>query len=450
MSPSYVHHGSKERFHFGAQVHRVKKEWGEEQWIVNKEYCGKKLILRKNRRCSLHKHKEKDEVFYLLMGSVRMEVGDDVFLMRPGDFVHIPAGVYHRFTGLLESEIMEFSTNHQEDDSYRKEKSGHADPKRYARQSALLKQCASQAILVVGDVMLDRYTEGAIERISPEAPVPIVLVSGHHCAVGGAGNSANGVCTLGGSTHLVSVVGKDANADALRILLKDSGVQVTLLQDVARRTTVKERIVSGGYQQILRIDTEDTALLSSSMERKIIAVAEKVLGTVTGVLLSDYAKGVLTQGLVGAMCSAAMRRKIPIVIDPKPCGVSSLAQLKEATAITPNVREARALLGDSTVPEAELGRALSKRVKGYVVLTRGESGIDLCYRGKGVKHYDALSPQVVDVSGAGDTVAAVITLVLAAGGSVTDAVDMGNRAASIAVQRRGVATVSPLELDSVL
>lgn len=417
---------------------------------MNKEYCGKKLILRKNRRCSLHKHKEKDEVFYLLTGSVRMEVGDDVFLMQPGDFVHIPAGIYHRFTGLEESAIVEFSTNHQEDDSYRKEESGHADPERYARQSALLKRFTTQKILVVGDVMLDRYIQGHIERISPEAPVPIVQVSRHHCAVGGAGNSANGIRKFGGSAHLVSVVGKDVHADALRMLFKDSGVRVTLLQDGARRTTVKERIVGGGYQQLLRIDTEDTSSLSLGMERKLITVVEKSIGVVTGVLISDYAKGVVTPRLITAIVRSARRHGIPVVLDPKPHGISSLAQLKDATAITPNVREARELLGDSTIPEEELGVMLSKRVKGYVVLTRGASGIDLCYRGKRVTHEEALSPQVVDVSGAGDTVAAVITLTLAAGGSITDAADMGNRAASITVQRRGVATVSPSELDSVL
>ena len=96
MSASYVHFGSKKRFHPAKSVHREKKEWGEEQWIVNKEYCGKKLVLRKNRRCSLHKHEKKDEVFYLLSGLVRMEIGGEVFTLRPGDFVHIPAGVFHR------------------------------------------------------------------------------------------------------------------------------------------------------------------------------------------------------------------------------------------------------------------------------------------------------------------------------------------------------------------
>jgi mannose-6-phosphate isomerase-like protein (cupin superfamily) len=138
MSPSYVHFGSQDRFHPGEKVYREKKEWGEEQWIVNKEYCGKKLILRKNRRCSLHKHEKKDEVFYLLSGHVRMEVGDETFVLRPGDYVHIPAGVYHRFAGLEDSEIMEFSSNHQEEDSYRKEFSGHVEEERFARQKEII------------------------------------------------------------------------------------------------------------------------------------------------------------------------------------------------------------------------------------------------------------------------------------------------------------------------
>lgn len=450
MVSSYVRFGNTQRFFLGKNIEHKKKEWGEEQWIVNKEYCGKKLMLWKNRRCSLHKHQKKDEVFYLLSGRVQMEVDDETFVLCPGDFVHIPFGVYHRFTGLEESEIMEFSTNHQEDDSYRKEYSGHADPKRYERQSALLKKCASQKILVVGDVMLDRYTSGHIERISPEAPVPIVQVSGHRHALGGAGNSAHGIRQLGGHVQLVGVVGADVDGDTLQALLKECKVRVAFLRDSQRCTTVKERIVSSDGQQILRIDAENTSLISGVLENKLIMMVEKACVSVTGVLLSDYAKGVLTPRLIAAVCSAARRRKIPVVIDPKPHGVSSLVHLKDATVTTPNVREARCLLGDIAVREEEVGGMLSRRLKGYVVLTRGGNGIDLYSKGKKLEHYDALSPEVVDVSGAGDTVAAVITLCLAAGGSIEDAVDMGNRAASVTVQRRGVATVSSAELESVL
>ena len=416
---------------------------------MNKEYCGKKLILRKNRRCSLHKHQKKDEVFYLLSGLVQMEVGTETFTLRPGDFVHIPSGMYHRFTGLLESEIMEFSTNHQEDDSYRKEYSGHADPEHYERQSALLQRFASQSILVMGDVMLDRYTQGRIERISPEAPIPVVQVTGHHHMLGGAGNSARGARALGAEVRLIGVTGADGAADTIRMLVKECSIHGTLLRDRKRRTTVKDRIVSGDGQQVLRIDTEDTVAVSGSLERRLIVAATKAIEKSTAVLVSDYAKGVVTPQLLSVVCAAARRRKIPVVIDPKPHGISSLVNLTDATVITPNVGEARHLLGDLAVPEDEVGAKLSVQVKGDVLLTRGGNGLDLYRQGKKVVHRDALSPEVVDVSGAGDTVATVLTLCLAAGGSMEDAADIANRAASVVVRKRGTATVLPAELDAV-
>jgi quercetin dioxygenase-like cupin family protein len=167
------HHidGISSRSHFVAsEVTRVPKEWGEEQWIVNKEYCGKKLILKKNRRCSMHSHKKKDEVFYLQSGKVLLEMSGKKYTLLPGDFVHVKPNAPHRFTGLQDSEIIEFSTTHDEEDSYRTEFSGHSDPKRFERQSAIIHSFKNLSVLVLGDVMVDRYISGRIDRISPEAP----------------------------------------------------------------------------------------------------------------------------------------------------------------------------------------------------------------------------------------------------------------------------------------
>ena len=158
----------------------------------------------------------------------------------------------------------------------------------------------------------------------------------------------------------------------------------------------------------------------------------------------------LTPRVVAAIYAVARRRKIPVVVDPKPLGVSSLRSLKGASVIAPNVREAHLLLGEQHLSEALLGWRLSKKISGAVFLTRGAKGVDVYRRGALLAHFDALTHEVVDVSGAGDTVALTAALVIGAGGSLEDAADIGNRAASIVVQKHGTATVTSAELEAVL
>jgi rfaE bifunctional protein kinase chain/domain len=449
MAGAFVRPGSSQQFFSAKQIHREKKLWGEEQWIVNTEYCGKKLILKKNRRCSLHLHKTKDEVFYLQSGLVKLELGNKTYTMHPGDFVHIKPKQEHRFTGLKDSEILEFSTHHKEADSFRKEYSGHADPERYARQSKLLQQFSKQKILVIGDVMLDKYTHGRVDRVSPEAPIPVVRIEKRTAVLGGAGNSAAGIKHLGGVVTLISVIGNDDAGCTVTALLKKQGIAAKLLRD-SRPTTVKERIIGSQAQQIVRVDSESTDQISAALEKKLVAAIKKGAKGASAILLSDYAKGVLTPGVMQAAYELGKRRKIPVIVDPKPHGIQSVALLRGASAITPNVREARQMLGDLRLSEEKIGTALSRISKAAVILTRGERGIDVCLRGKKIAHFDALSPDVVDVSGAGDTVAAAVTLTMAADGELTDAADIGNRAASVVVSKHGTATVNPEELDAAL
>ncbi len=449
MDGSHIHHRFTARVVRAADVHRVSKEWGEEQWIVNRDYCGKKLLLRRNRRCSLHSHRQKDEVFYIAAGKVLMEVAGEEYTLEPGDFIHIRPGDDHRFTGLEDSEIIEFSTHHREDDSYRREFSGHAEPQRYERQKKLMDRFSALNILVIGEAMLDRYVQGRIDRISPEAPVPVVRMQKEWEVLGGAGNSAANLAALGARVSLISLTGKDDAAKRLTRLLKKQRIRATLLVDPQRLTILKERVVSHDGQQIVRVDREEAVLLLSSLERQLTAAIEAAASGVDAILVSDYAKGLLSVAILKRVIALGKKRKIPVVIDPKPRAGLTAEDLSGASLLTPNGEEARKLLGNHVGKADQMGPMLSGIV-GPVLLTRGADGIDLCKKGACVVHVDSLAPDVVDVSGAGDTVAAVATLVLAAGGSLEDAADMGNRAASVVVGKQGTATVNTDELERAL
>ncbi|TSC58894.1 MAG: D-beta-D-heptose 7-phosphate kinase / D-beta-D-heptose 1-phosphate adenosyltransferase [Candidatus Peregrinibacteria bacterium Greene0416_19] len=448
--PHYVHSTSKRRYFPGGQIHRVKKAWGEEQWIVNKEYCGKKLVLKKNHRCSMHEHKKKDEVFYLQSGKVQLELDGEMFTLSPGDFIHIPAGLPHRFTGLEDSEIMEFSTMHDEEDSYRSEFSGHVEQDRYDRQSALIEKFKGLPVLVVGDVMLDTYLVGSIDRVSPEAPIPVVRYRSEHSVPGGAANAAMNAAKLGAKVSLVGVCGDDAPAKELEKLLAAGGVKPVLIQDRKRRTTLKNRILAESGQQVVRLDYEEDESVPPTLGKKLLAQVEKLLPKCKALLLSDYAKGVFTPEVLAACIKLAAKAKVSVVLDPKPLDSSYLEAARGATVVTPNRREAQILASSASKSPEDLGHMLAKKIRGSVLLTLGAHGMLLIARDGSTQSFPALTREVSDVSGAGDTVTAVLTLVLAAGGSLADGADLSNRAASVVVTKQGTATLTPEEFLRVL
>ncbi len=450
MARSHVTHDSKKRRFRAQEITRVPKEWGEEHWIVNKEYCGKKLILKKNRRCSMHSHKKKDEVFYIQSGKVLLEMNDEKHTLLPGDFIHIIPNTPHRFTGLLDSEIIEFSTTHDEADSYRSEFSGHADPVRFTRQSSLIAAFNKKKILVIGDVMLDRYVSGRIDRISPEAPIPVVHAVAEREVLGGAANAAANACSLGADVTLLGVIGTDHDGARITQLLKTQAVRSSLIPTPDRPTTLKERITSIGGQQIVRIDRERTDDLPSSVHTKMTSALRKALSKTDAVLIADYAKGVVTPSLLKEVLTLAAKKKIPVILDPKPHGALTLKNMRGVSLITPNVSEARALAGDNRSSVDAIGKTLSKATNGSVLLTRGADGMDLFHNGKHLLHLDSQAPQVTDVSGAGDTVAAIVALTLSARGSREDGASLGNLGASIVVQKRGTAVCTRDELLQAL
>lgn len=296
-------------------------------------------------------------------------------------------------------------------------------------------------VLVVGDAMLDRYWMGAVERISPEAPVPIVRVDEEVERPGGAANVARNAAALGARTTLLSVVGADEAGARLESLLKRERVHPQLHHDRGIKTTVKLRVIGGRNQQLLRVDFE-TAPGHEVLASKLRDF-ERMLGEMDVVILSDYGKGGLTH--IVKMISLARRAGKMVLVDPKG---TDYARYRGATLMTPNRAEFRAVAGPWKNERELAERAQQMRrkldAKGLLV-TRGEEGMTLFQDG-GRFHVATQAREVSDVSGAGDTVIATLAVALASGASMKDAVRLANRAAGIVVGKFGTATVSPKEL----
>ena len=302
-------------------------------------------------------------------------------------------------------------------------------------------------VLVAGDVMLDRFIVGRVSRISPEAPVPVVLFEHEHVRLGGAANVAHNIATLGGRTTLVGVVGADPAASRLREELSAVGIASDgLIVDPTRPTTEKVRIVTERNQQVARVDYEREGDIRGEVEERVIARIGQCARQAAALLVSDYLKGAITRGVVEALIAGRRSRSTPIVVDPKIPHVSCYAG---ATLVTPNVHEAEAathrrIRSDEDAREA----AREFRVRSScdaVLITRGEHGMWLS-DGAVEGASPANAREVSDVTGAGDTVVATLALALAAGASVAEAAALANCAAGVVVGKFGAATVGPAEL----
>ena len=295
-------------------------------------------------------------------------------------------------------------------------------------------------ILVVGDVMLDRYWFGQVNRISPEAPVPIAKISHREDRAGGAANVARNISSLGGQATLLSVIGQDEAGDALESLLKENDVNTQLYRDSNISTTVKLRVLSR-QQQLLRIDFEEIPtdeILTNKLEIYSKLVSEHDL-----VILSDYGKGCLRYAEKMIVAARALGK--PVLVDPKG---SDYSHYKGATLLTPNRMEFQAVAGNWSDEAALTQKAQALRQElqlDALLVTRSEEGMSL-YQKDEVLHQPTVARQVFDVSGAGDTVIGTLGLMLAAGYDYEEAISIATRAAGIVVGKLGTAVVSQEEL----
>jgi rfaE bifunctional protein kinase chain/domain len=306
-------------------------------------------------------------------------------------------------------------------------------------------------LLVIGDIMLDRFIWGKVSRLSPEAPVPVVLVERESFLLGGAANVVHNVKALGGQVSVCGVVGDDEMG--IRILkdLDRAGVGTRgVIIEPERQTTVKTRVIAH-HQQVVRIDREAAEPLRASTVASVLKFVAEQMSRFDGVILSDYGKGLLTERLFRATIRKAKETKTLIMVDPKP---KNIFFCKGATVITPNTAEAGAALGVSiSTPESlrKAGNALLKRLHCQVlVITRGEEGMAIFEPHREPFFVPTVAREVYDVTGAGDTVIGTMALAMASGVHLKDAVRLANYAAGIVVGKMGTATVTPEELIRVI
>ena len=318
-----------------------------------------------------------------------------------------------------------------------------------ARVEELLERAATRRVLVVGDLMLDRYVSGRVDRVSPEAPVPVVLVEEERAAIGGAGNVAANVTALGATCEVVGCVGDDAEGERLLAELEarrvgSSGVVTT----AERPTTVKTR-VHAKHQQIVRFDREVAHDVEADIAAVLIGSISDLAAESDALVVQDYNKGVLTREVVEAVRATAERSGIPVIVDPKRRGFFEYAG---ATVFKPNERELEDALGGLVHPDDEAWMEATRRrlACSHLLVTLGDRGMALQTDVGHLVRLATAAQGVYDVSGAGDTVSATLAVAMAAGATVTEAAVLANHAAAVEVGRPGVQTVAPDEITAHL
>lgn len=309
------------------------------------------------------------------------------------------------------------------------------------RVKQILDRMEQQRVVVLGDAMLDVYLVGDVDRISPEAPVPVVTVHERRHALGGAANVAANVAAIGAKVTLVAAIGDDRRGEQFRSEMAAAGITdagILVLND--RPTTSKTRVVARG-QQLVRIDEEEEGGISGAAEAQVLAAVQRTIADADAVLVEDYNKGVLTPAVIEAILLGAKARGIPSVVDPK---FRNFFAYRGATVFKPNRRELEAALGAAVdIEHADaLPQAMERLEVQNLLLTMGPHGMVLVARDGALTRIPTVAREVYDVSGAGDTVTAWVGTALAAGATVREAAELANYAAGIEVGKSGVAVVT--------
>lgn len=315
----------------------------------------------------------------------------------------------------------------------------------YKRLVQIIHKFKKRKVLVLGDLMLDRYIWGNVSRISPEAPVPVVEVKADSLCLGGAGNVAQNLLSLEAFPLLVGIVGDDKEGRWIKNNVPDNrGIFI----DKSRPTTVKTRIIAH-HQQVVRVDLEKKGAVTPALEKKILNFIRSQ--KYEGILISDYNKGIVNPSLVSQALLFAKEHHIPVFVDPK---VEHFALFSPVTLVAPNHFEAEKIVHYECRTDAQVEKAgfeiLSLISSRYLIIKRGEQGMTVFEKGKSPIHIPTVAREVFDVTGAGDTVIAAAALSLLAGASIAEAASLSNAAASIVVGKIGTASVSPKELLAAL
>ncbi len=314
-----------------------------------------------------------------------------------------------------------------------------------------LQKINKQKVIVVGDVGLDEYVNGSVKRISPEAPVPVVEVAREEVRLGLATFVAQNIATLGGVPLLVSVIGEDKTADVLCGLLKENGIsEKYLTRDSSRPTTRKMRIMSE-HHHVVRIDYEHRRFLSPEIQKKVLSNVKDLLPTAQGIVIQDYAKGVLSESCIQEIIREAKKSKVTVMVDPH--RTTPVGYYKGADIMTPNTEEA-ILLSQLPIDDlrkasdglVEVGQELMNKIGSEkMIITRGKDGIALFERSK-VEYLPTVAREVFDVTGAGDTVIATLALAVAANVPLKAACELANHAAGVVVAKIGCVPCTRAEL----
>ncbi|MBA4372223.1 MAG: D-glycero-beta-D-manno-heptose-7-phosphate kinase [Thermodesulfovibrio sp.] len=309
----------------------------------------------------------------------------------------------------------------------------------------IIKNFSGRKILVIGDLILDHYIWGKVNRISPEAPVPVVEVSRESSLLGGAANVARNIIALGGEAAVVGTVGHDRAGEMLAAMLESEGISTGGIFETKRPTTIKTRVIAHN-QQVVRFDREDSTYLGGKVLKDISGYIASVLGNFDAVIISDYKKGMISGSLVALTVKLAMKRQLFVAVDPK---VGHFNFYRGVSLITPNMSEASLGSGieirdDSTLHKA--GRKLLRNLHlKAVLITRGEDGMSL-FTNNSTVHIPTVAQKVYDVTGAGDTVISAFALAYAAGATLEEAAELSNHAAGIVVGEVGTAVATPAQI----
>ncbi len=319
------------------------------------------------------------------------------------------------------------------------------------RAERLISAFGRKRILVLGDLMLDEYLFGRVSRISPEAPVPVVEVESERLLLGGAGNVAFNIRSLGGQAVPVGVVGRDRSRTLLIQEMRSKGITTSgLVEEKGHQTTIKTRIIAH-RQQVVRVDREVNRDISPTCQSRVIEKVRRLLPGCQALLIEDYNKGLLTAPLLRQVLDLARHYRKIVTVDPK---FNNFLDFKGVTLFKPNIHETERALGQKIDDRTKMewaGRMMLERLEAQAVLiTAGEQGMYLFVPGRPAKHIPTVAREVYDVSGAGDTAIAALTLALTSGADFEEAAIIANHAAGVEVTKFGVAGVTAAELREAL